>query len=138
MKIYFLKIYETGILNILKQILSSSTVIDEQVNILTCLWNLCFDEKVCEVIKKDKELNQILANIRNISPCEEMQKKADGIMFTLNDLAKKLDNKNNMKTSHVMISYNWASRDMCLKIKDELKVILIVSFKKIKLSFFLV
>lgn len=84
---------------------------------------MCFDEKVCEVIKKDKELNQILANIRNISPCEEMQKKADGIVFTLNDLGKKVDNKANLKTSHVMISYNWASRDICLKIKDELKVI---------------
>ena len=52
-----------------------------------------------------------------------MQKKADGIVFTLNDLGKKVDNKANLKTSHVMISYNWASRDICLKIKDELKVI---------------
>ena len=27
--------------------------------------------------------------------------------------------------SHIMISYNCGSREMCLKIKDELKVILI-------------
>lgn len=106
----------------LKQILSSSTIIEEQAHIITCLWNLSFDEKLCEVIKKDKELNQILGNIRSISSCEEIQKKIDGILFTLNDLGKKVDSKVQLKNSHVMISYNWASRDMCIKIKDELKV----------------
>ncbi|CAF0785528.1 unnamed protein product [Brachionus calyciflorus] len=116
-----IKIYETGVLSVLKQILGNSAFGEEQNHALTCLWNLSYEEKICDILKRDKEFNQTLCNIRNMSPSEEMQKKAAGILFTLNDLGKKVDSKIQLKNNHVMISYNWASRDVCLKIKDDLK-----------------
>ena len=96
-------------------------MIEDQNHVLTCLWNLSYDEKICEVMKRDKDLNQTLNNIRNLSPSEEMQKKSAGILFTLTDLNKKVDSKTQLKNNHIMISYNWASKEMCTKIKDELK-----------------
>lgn len=120
--------------NIFKAILSNPNTNDEQNNTLTCIWNLCFDEKICEQIKKDKEIVQLLTNIKNSCPSEEMQKKSAGILFTINDLQKKvelsrksIDSQN--KGNHIMISYNWASRDICIKIKDELKVFNILLIK---------
>jgi len=62
---------------------------------------------------------------------EDILKKAAGILFTLNDLQKKSSIRSNNNASseaidssnnHIMISYNYGSRDLCLKIKEELKV----------------
>lgn len=128
----FAKIIETGILSVFKTILNNPNVSEDQNNTLTCIWNLCFEEKICEAIKKDKELIQLITSIKNSSSSEEMQRKAAGILFCLNDLLKKSDlpsqNRkpqepgNSSKSGHVMISYNYGSRDMCLKIREELKV----------------
>jgi len=46
--VYFLKIkiIESGMVNIFKNILNLSNFCEEQNKTLICIWNLCFDEKV--------------------------------------------------------------------------------------------
>lgn len=149
-------------LNVFKLVLANSSVNEELGNTLTCIWNLCFDEKICEMLRKEKELLAQIAALKNNSPSEDVQRKAAGILFTTNDLVKKTlavantnkssetsptNRKQHLDTStsailghhhhhssqhhhhqlydkqksHIMISYNHSSRDMCLRIKDELK-----------------
>lgn len=129
-------------LNVFKLVLSNSNVSEELGNTLTCIWNLCFDEKICDLLRKEKEMLSQIAALKNNSPSDDVQRKAAGILFTTNDLVKKgkeassssrrqldtsMSNANSphqlcdKQKSHVMISYNHSSRDMCLRIKDELK-----------------
>jgi hypothetical protein len=92
-----LKIIESGLMAVFKLILNnhatnaSNTASgnEELSNTLTCIWNLCFDEKICELFKKEKEILSLINNIKNSSSAEDIQKKAAGILFTLNDLQKK-------------------------------------------------
>jgi hypothetical protein len=96
-----IRIYECGMLNVFKIILSnavhgnnygnsSSGSMDQLGSALTCIWNLCFDDKVCEIFRKDKELVGLLSGVKNnlVPPNEEMQKKAAGILFTLGEFHK--------------------------------------------------
>lgn len=132
-------------LAVFKTILTNSNANDELSSTLTCIWNLCFDEKICELLRKEKEMLSQIAALKNNSPSDDIQRKAAGILFTTNDLIKKpkpeqtspnrqkhggLDTSttSNVHTqlydkqkSHIMISYNSSSREMCLRIKDELK-----------------
>lgn len=134
-------------LNVFKLVLANSTANEELGNTLTCIWNLCFDDKICELLRKEKELLGQIAALKNNSPSDDIQRKSAGILFTTNDLVKKaasaaaaLAKTENRKLdtstsaihqqhhqlydkqkSHIMISYNHSSRDMCLRIKDELK-----------------
>lgn len=127
-------------LNVFKMILNNSSASEELGNTLTCIWNLCFDEKICELLRKEKEILGLITGLKNNSPSEDIQRKASGILFTTNDLIKKAKietspNRKQLDTSmanasgqlydkqksHIMISYNSSSREMCLRIKDELK-----------------
>ena len=99
-------------MSIFKAVLSNANSPNEELNhALICIWNLCFDEKVidlykaselpvtrfehvrsfqiCEIVKKDKELMSTITNIKITSPSEELQRRAAGILFTINDLLRK-------------------------------------------------
>lgn len=39
-------------LTVFKTILSNSNISDEQNNTLTCIWNLCFDDKVSLILAR--------------------------------------------------------------------------------------
>jgi hypothetical protein len=76
-------------LSVFKLILGNSNANEELGNTLTCIWNLCFDEKICDLLRKEKEILSLISNIKNGSPSEDVQRKAAGILFTTNDLQKK-------------------------------------------------
>ena len=56
-----------------------------------------------------------------------MRQIASGILFTMNELQRKKSQPDSIKTQedcngkHIMISYNHASKETCLKIKQELE-----------------
>lgn len=117
------KIYESGVISLFKVILNEKYDSNEISNTLVCIWNLCFDEKLCESLKKEKELINHIVELKNSSPYEDIQRRSAGILFTLNDLDKTTcsSQNNNSSGKHIMISYNSNSREICLKLKDELK-----------------
>jgi hypothetical protein len=122
----------SGVLGLLKIILDKKNENhDEKSNALVCIWNLCFDENICEIIQQDnKDLVNSIIEIKNHSPFEDLERRSSGILFTLNDFTKnkdKITEKSSQNKKHIMISYNSGSRDICIKLKDELKVFILKS-----------
>jgi len=72
---------------------------DEKVSILICysfyleeiinFLHFIAHKKICETLRKEKELLGMISNIKNTSPSEELQRRSAGILFTMNDLLKK-------------------------------------------------
>jgi heme oxygenase len=61
-----------------------------QLNCLICIWNLCYNEGICEMLKKDKEIINIINNFRiNNFQSEHLQVCSSNLLFTLNELFKK-------------------------------------------------
>jgi hypothetical protein len=80
-------------LNIIKAILNNSNSIEDQFQTLNFLWNLIFDDKICEFVKKDKDILSLVSNFKNLSPSDEVQRTANGILFTLNEMKKSKSSK---------------------------------------------
>ncbi len=135
------KLLDCGMLNLLKLLLMNANMsVEEHSNTLTCLWNLCFDELIAENIRKDVELVGLITNVsscktytqRSADPSSLTQliRKSNSILFTLTELHKKnfgLTTNSKPKTTNnskcqVALSFHSAyQRDICLKIRDELK-----------------
>ena len=126
-------------LGVFKLILLNSSILDEQSSTLKCIWHLCFDERICEILQKDKEFISLIANVKTVANIDEMERKASGILFTLNEFHKKMPTTGGGGTLNgvgggrvkvlptssdkpILISFQGASRDICLRIRDELKM----------------
>lgn len=113
-------------------LLQSGIVSEEQNSTLACIWNLCFDEKICDMIKRDKELVSLIMNVKNSGgnttrTYDEMVQKSNGILFMLNEFYRapltpsRISSAKRSSNGPIVISYNSWSRDLCVKIRDELK-----------------
>ena len=81
-------------------------------------------------MRRETDLIALVKRLSENSPFDDIRKAASGIMYTLNEFPKKVSEAkaktNVVKSSgstknHVMISYNWKSRDICIQIKERLK-----------------
>jgi hypothetical protein len=107
-------------LNIIKAILNNSNSIDDQSQSLNCLWNLVFDDKISEFVKKDKDILSLISNFKNLSPSEEIRRITAGIMFTLNEIKKSnyktlFINKYSNKYNQFFISFAYSKSRRTLK-----------------------
>jgi hypothetical protein len=104
----------------------------EKENALGLLWQLSYDDKVAEDVVNDTELySEIKSLSSNKSLDKSINKNAFGILWVLRKKALCEDRDvvgreispgtNKTKKPHIMISYNSASRDQCLKVKSELE-----------------
>jgi len=130
-----LKLIKCGVIDVLRLVLNDTTTsnkdnVIEKLHALTCVWNLCFDEKARQILKADKALLRLVENVGKDGSASEIDQRVSGILFTLNDLETCPENsvKSGIskiighEKSHVMISYNWGSKDICLKLNQELQV----------------
>ena len=100
------------------------------------LAQLSFNKDVCKDILNDEEIKKIFSTIAENNEGEttgendfSIRNLCKQINWNLNEVESEIRSKNeNTKVrsnetelKHVMISYNTASRDMCLKIKDKLE-----------------
>ncbi len=88
------------------------------------LWQLCFDQRVAQVVREDRALVARIEFLKHTTPCLYLKRNCEGILWQLNHsaaavplLKTKQDDSNGR---HVMISYNSGSREVCLRIKNEL------------------
>jgi hypothetical protein len=104
----------------------------EKENALGLLWQLSYDDKVAEDVVNDTELySEIKSLSSNKSLDKSINKNAFGILWVLRKKALCEDRDvvgreispgtNKTKKPHIMVSYNSASRDQCLKVKSELE-----------------
>ncbi|CAF0891184.1 unnamed protein product [Brachionus calyciflorus] len=84
------------------------------------LWQLCFNIKVSVNVFEDKSFFNKIDEFTK-SPLEELAKNSLGCIWTVKN--KQNDNLilKQDKSEHIMISYNRETRDLCLKIKEELE-----------------
>ena len=90
---------------------------------LKLLYQLSFDERISTEILDDEKLLENLKNLKdNTNSSINVQKQCEGILWLLKK--KKTNNKatpEKLSTiKQIMISYNRESRDIILKIKNEL------------------
>ena len=112
----------------LKTIIQKGTVIEQKYSIQV-LAQLCFDYQVLDIVSNDKEIAELVENMTKPENCEmnTMRKLCEQITWQIKMKGKKLEEgrvkpiKDNNEQKQVMISYNSASRDLCLKIKEELE-----------------
>ena len=104
---------------------------------LKLLTQLCFDPQVQEEVHKDAELMKLIENNTNEQSESYLSKTFKQILWFFNlkkvneDNEEKISRRKSVQQAHVgekeqkqiMISYNSASRDLCLKIKGELEKI---------------
>jgi hypothetical protein len=95
------------------------------------LWQLCFDPRIAEHVREDAKLMKKIDSIKHSSSRFQLKANCANILWQLNNsnITEKIttarvksnssfDNEDN---KHVMISYNSASREACLRIKKELE-----------------
>ena len=101
----------------------------EKKHALQILAQLCFDTQVLDLVVKDNDLRQNIVDISNKENCslKSLRNLCEQISWEIKMKDKKLEEdrvkpiKDNNEQKQVMISYNSASRDLCLKIKEELE-----------------
>jgi hypothetical protein len=96
---------------------------------LQLLAQLCFDDQVLDIVTKDVELRKYIEDLTKPENCsmKTMRKLCEQIKWAIYMKNKKQDEETTQRLneSHqqkqVMISYNSASRDLCMKVKEELE-----------------
>jgi hypothetical protein len=97
----------------------------EKLYALQIIAQLIFDNQVLNDMIKDEEICSIIKQISENSSIqlEKLKTIAKQIIWSIEENKKTNEIKSNENKSqgHIMISYNTSSRDLCLKIKDELE-----------------
>ena len=91
----------------------------EKQHALELLIALCFDKNILNEVKKENELINFIQNLMSSETIEyiKLKKACNNFLWTLNKQDKVISSNG----KHIMISYNSATRDLCLKIRDFLK-----------------
>jgi hypothetical protein len=128
--LYRLSINEKIKLNIFKSdnfIISLKKLIFNGINVekqyaLQLLAQLCFNDQINKEINNDNELIQFLNDLETKKQIDyiKLQKTCKELLWILKNKSK---NNDNTRKGHIMISYNTASREMCLKIKNDLELL---------------
>lgn len=121
----------------LKVILKNAKIDETECEFtLELLCQLSFNEVISQDIAKDKELVEYLGvkgQGRIGSLKETLLWNLKTSQSSINNLAlSKTDGSKLSNDEHIMISYNSASRDLCIRVKDELET---VGFKVTKRSY---
>jgi len=101
----------------------------EKRRTLRLLSQLCFDENILDIVAKDKELNDYLKQITDnktmhkdvIKACKEAQWILTEYGQDEPEIKEATEENKKTEDEHIMISYNKNSREICLKIKEELE-----------------
>ena len=134
----------------LRQIILNGNMIEKEHSI-KLLWLFCFENEISKSVKEDSELIDYIQNLLRASDesrNKRLKHNCKGVLWLMADhieseskrkfsqnerrnkwLAKNSNNSNNSSVltytnqvdKHIMISYNKDSRDICLKIKEELE-----------------
>lgn len=126
------EIYETHEMkSYLRSIINHGNEI-EVAYALKMLWQLCFDERVANDVRNDQTLIEKIKQLAQPPMSKHVIKNSEGILWLLEHKSKPQASSVKNKVSeerklssqddkHIMISYNRETRDMCLKIKQELE-----------------
>jgi hypothetical protein len=142
-----LEIYHTfQMKDVLKRIIYSGNEIEKEYS-LRCLYQLCFDDQIANDLAIDEKFISYMKQMakRTDFKRKKLNQNSKGILFMISNKSNiqidlfgsdeqpsnKESNKNQEVNSnvtdstsndkHIMISYNRDSREICLKIKNELE-----------------
>ncbi|XP_071102984.1 uncharacterized protein [Haliotis cracherodii] len=117
---------EKGAVPILTEIMKFGSD-EEKEYAVKCIWELSFDKTNKEMFNENKELQQLLQELRS-SSCKGISKAADGALWVLTmeennntTSTEGVDGRSGSDRGHVMISYQWSDQKLVLKIKDSLR-----------------
>lgn len=107
-----------GLQNILDILINEGNM-TEKDHSLHLLYQLSFDRKVAEMIISNDKL---LSKINEFIKIDGLSKNCKGILWNLNFDKKSAEPEAKKEfTNQVMISYNYKTRDDCMRIKEELE-----------------
>jgi hypothetical protein len=108
--------------NTLKSLIFDAIEVEKNYG-LELFSQLAFNKQVNEELNKDLDLIEYVTKLQNKKDFEFklLEKTCQNFLWILKSKEKQVENLPLIKTSHIMISYNTASRVKCLKIKDELE-----------------
>ncbi len=140
-----LEIYHTfQMKNVLQRIIYNGNEIEKEYS-LRCLYQLCFDDKIANDLAVDEKFISYMKQMarRTDFKRKKLNQNSKGILFMISNKSNiqidlfeydepsnNKDNNNKITEAssniisndkHIMISYNRDSREICLKIKDELE-----------------
>jgi hypothetical protein len=112
----------------LKKIIMKGVEIEKKYS-LQLLAQLCFDDQVLDIVTKDVELRKYIEDLTKPENCpmKTMRKLCEQIKWAIYMKNKKQDEETTQRLNEphqqkqLMISYNSASRDLCMKVKEELE-----------------
>lgn len=103
----------------------------EQKYALRLLAQLCFDSRVCDLVSNNNELLTLIQTLKtsNNTNIKSVPKICEQILWSIDQQKNQstsigqvlLDDSKRKQQCQIMISYNSASRALCLKIKEELE-----------------
>jgi hypothetical protein len=107
----------------LKDLLINKGIVIEKQYVLRVYAQLSFDEEINKELSQDKELIDYLDKVNNNPNLElkQLKKSAEQLSWILKDANKTKTHLAKIRANQLMISYNTASRDLCLKIKQSLE-----------------
>jgi hypothetical protein len=110
-----------GVGDLIKTIIIQGTEIEKKYA-LKLQAQLCFDSQVLEIVSKDSEMRIYIEDLgKNCSIVKSLSHICEQILWTMNKIQISEAKKEMSEKAQIMISYNAASRDLCLKIKAELE-----------------
>ncbi|XP_070554362.1 uncharacterized protein [Ptychodera flava] len=122
-----LKFVENGVLPLLVQLLQPECSTLEQRLAATAIWTLAFHNKNKDRIRNEKGCLDALKKLQN-SDDKDLKKACSGALWELREEDQdELANTSltrglsQVKTGHVMISYQWDCQKLVIAIKDRLK-----------------
>ena len=120
--LFCVQIVEAGALPHLVKMLQSKKE-DKQYTAARVLWTLCFDDDVKKQIEAEEGCVEALQELSN-SENSGVKKQASGTLWKIQEEQNKkgADDMTKDNEGHIMISYNWGSKEMVLQIKEQLQV----------------
>ncbi|XP_046574512.1 uncharacterized protein LOC124282547 [Haliotis rubra] len=119
-------LWEKGAVPILTEIMKFGSD-EEKEYAVKCIWELSFDKTNKEIFNENKELQQLLQELKS-SSSTGVSKAAAGALWVLameennnTTLTGGLEGRSGSYGGHVMISYQWTDQKLVLKIKESLR-----------------
>ncbi|XP_078360963.1 uncharacterized protein LOC144645308 [Oculina patagonica] len=113
---------KNGAVHVLTSILKTSNDDEERASAARALWMLAFDDSNKDVIRKEAEALDILRELHH-SGNPEVQKAAAGALWEIEGKTARISTEKTKGATrnHVMISYQWHSQEILVKVKNKLQ-----------------
>ena len=111
---------QNGVIPVLISVIKTSKEDEEKASATRALWMLAFDDNNKEKVRREEGAMDILHQLQQ-SKNSEVQKAAAGALWEIEGKTARHLERIASTRNHVMISYQWDSQEVLVKVKKRLK-----------------